>query len=124
MNDTILNVGLKVGRTDRIITAGRVTAVAEALGLRVLKLSIHVSNTEPTAVVTLEGRVSSDTLFIMADSLHQEAVAVLYPAGGILVGPKEDEWGPFNPDYFLTHSGLTLTEQGVEDDKLLAELTD
>ncbi len=123
--NTILNVGLKIGTTDRLITAGRVLQVAEHLGLRVTKLSIHESNTEPTAVVTIEGRASTATLFIMADSLHQDAIAVLYEGvgnGGLLVGPKEDEWGPFNPDYFLTHSGLTLTEQGAEDDKLLAQL--
>jgi hypothetical protein len=62
------------------------------------------SETEETLVVEVQANVCdlARTLRYACFWLHQDCIAVQLPDGsGQLVGPKAEEWGDFNPAYFL-----------------------
>jgi len=114
LNATTINIGLHVnGRRNTksaVVNQAFETARAlRALGLKVVRARVVHSNTEPTYVALVTNGVSNNDLIYLCDRLEQDAIAAYYETGvGTLVGPKAEEWGPFNPEYFLTIDGLPL----------------
>lgn len=101
---SVLNVGLSTAEVagEGQITEDVVRAAVERLGVRVTALQVRQSNTEPTAIVTIDRPLTQDEGDELSRELQQEAIAQRYNDGtGDLFGPKADEWGPFNPEYFL-----------------------
>lgn len=80
---------------------------------------VYDSDTEPTvvAVVALQHNAwrIAHALELVATALAQEAVAVYNPENnvGILIGPKAEQWGPFNPEFFIMPSGQRLAAKAA-----------
>lgn len=69
------------------------------------------SNTERTAVVQLEQEPHAMKVEYLCELLGQESIALYSEKAkaGVLYGPKAEEWGPFNPDYFMLPDGTPLS---------------
>lgn len=97
-----INIGLANPFTGELNTVDR--TIAEALkcvsGIR--DIAVKRSNTEPTVVIRFERAV--DSLNKLATALDQDCVAVFDEATqeGELFGEYAEQWGAFNPEYFLT----------------------
>jgi hypothetical protein len=119
MNIT-LNIGLQEGRDGPVIM--HQTALAKTLHVmqhcnikvRCFRYRVADSATEPTLILGLS--LGGDTWRIvqalesLCQQLKQEAIAAYVVGrhgveGGFLAGPKAQEWGPFNPEYFLKLDG-------------------
>lgn len=112
----ILNIGLN--------TAGGAIAIEEArkalraYGFSILREALLESDTEPTLVAEVATGFATTTLTVLqllyqvSEELEQDCIAVYreYALGGVLVGPRADAWGPFNPEYFLLLDGRRLSE--------------
>lgn len=100
----LVNIGLhtNVGGT---LTADEALAALRAKGLKVQESAVHQSNTEPTLVARTDRALTPEEGDALSSELSQDAIAQNGPQGGALYGPKADEWGPFNPDFFLDLQG-------------------
>lgn len=106
----LLNIGLHVKGSERLEEREVVRALFSA-GVEVLCYQTRQSASEPTLVAWINRALSADEAFLLAVALKQEAIAQQIEDGsGELFGPMADEWGPFNPDFFLT---LTPLEEGA-----------
>ena len=57
---------------------------------------------EPTAIVTVPPEPLSFSLYMLCKTLRQDCIAVWGSSEpGILIGPKADRWGAFDPKRFL-----------------------
>lgn len=113
-----LNVGLSTAEVEGSgqITPQRVREALEQMGVPVENLTVHESDTEPTAVVELGRALTPMEANHLSVELKQEAIAQRNADGtGELFGPKAQEWGPYNPSYFLLPDGNTAapTEQEI-----------
>ena len=109
-----LNVGLSTAEVEGSgqITPQRVRQALEDLGVPVEKLTVHESDTEPTAVVELGRALTPVEANHLSVELKQEAIAQRNADGtGELFGPKAQEWGPYNPSYFLMPDGKRAAEE-------------
>jgi hypothetical protein len=80
------------------------------------RLAERVDTGAPEATIITLGRVPADRLgllrehlYVLAQVLDQDCIALYWPAGapdtgaeGELIGPRAADWGAFNADYFIT----------------------
>ncbi len=119
----IVNIGLKVGDKTEL-TPEQVEKVLKSQGVKVTKRSVHESTTEPTVVATLDKPLTPKQANTVSATLKQDAIAQVHKGVGQLYGPKAKEWGPFNRDYFLTHSGEPLSANDPLEFRHFSNLTD
>lgn len=92
---------------------------AHDLNGAIVACHVYDSDTEPTvvAVVSLprNGWRIAHAVDAAGLALAQEAIAVYNPENGVgvLVGHKADEWGPFNPAFFIMPSGQRLAAKAA-----------
>ena len=112
-----LNIGLDVGpdmNGGPRLTVDQVLAALRKHRFQALRHTVVASDTEPTAVVSVvsDNRRLSARLMCVSEDLHQDCIAVHNPGAGFgsgfLIGPKDHEWGDFNPCFFFTHDGKRL----------------
>lgn len=123
-----INIGLKVGRTEQLNDYDHVAEFLHRMAVtangHTIQHRLANSATEPTLVgrwvvnvATPEDaiRIAEDVADTAASRWGQEAVPY-YVTGmgrrrglGGMRGPKAEEWGPFNPAYFLTIDGHALS---------------
>lgn len=105
-----LNIGLAPSKHSGLTGLLDEASIRKALEfnlLHVLRYEVQQSATEATAVVQVEdlaqGILTSYAVYDAAQRLHQDCIAVVNDSMGIgaLVGPRADEWGVFDPAYFL-----------------------
>jgi hypothetical protein len=111
-----LNVGLSTAEVEGSgqITPQRVREALEQMGVPVENLTVHESDTEPTAVVELGRALTPMEANHLSVELKQEAIAQRNADGtGELFGPKAQEWGPYNPSYFMLPDGSRAEENHV-----------
>lgn len=89
-------------------------AVLEALrvvGAEVEASAIFDSDTEPTLVVKLKKALTKEQGDFLSGLADQEAIAQRTDDDkGALFGPMAEKWGPFNPTYFVTPTGVRADE--------------
>ena len=89
-------------------------AVLEALrivGAEVETSAIFDSDTEPTLVVKLKKALTKEQGDFLSGLADQEAIAQRTDdEKGALFGKMAEKWGPFNPTYFVTPSGVRADE--------------
>lgn len=107
---TTVNIGLAVNGGSAITAAEAVKALQD-VGAKVNSQNVHQSDTEQTLVATLDRPLTPAEGSTVSAALKQESIAQLHNGVGALHGPKAAEWGPFNPDYFLTPEGHRLSAQ-------------
>lgn len=94
-------------------------------GFTIGRSAVLHSNTEPTLVVEVEhsGLGLDNTVYMLAQALNQEAIAVYKcsEGAGDLIGPKSSNWGAFDPQYFLVLSGRTLQQVQYAAERLMQE---
>jgi len=108
----ILNIGM-ARKSLPNTTAARVVAELFHAGFQVQAHAVFQSDTEPTVVAIVKpvDFMQDERLFSVAIELGQDCIAVydLDLAKGRLIGPKADEWGEFNGDYFIKFDGGRLS---------------
>ena len=115
MKTYILNIGLNIKKQHRALTLGRVIKYVE-LAINpyyghVRSLNVHMSDSEPTAVVVVEAEdVAGGAWWHLAADLEQEAIGVWNcdRATGSLEGPASGTWGIFDPTFFLMPDGSRM----------------
>lgn len=112
----MLNVGLNV-REDFTFVGDHAVAILQDLGFRILQDEVHTSDTEKTLVVR---GVADRNLYQVARLCHrlrQDCIAVwsIEDQEGLLVGPKAEAWGPFDPAKFIVLGGGRLSDVLGED---------
>ena len=100
-----MNIGLKKGRTGELYSAQEALDALRDLGIDVRSHEVRLSGTEPTLVATTNRGLTADDAAKLAPRLEQEAFAQKIGDRGELLGPKADEWGPFNEDFFINPTG-------------------
>ncbi len=116
----VLNIGRRVDSTGTILPASHVYAALEAHQLEVLS-SVHVqSDTEPTLVVEVErwhegigvDAAQASMISRLSAALGQDCIATWDPSEGhgLLLGPRADAWGVFNPGFFVGLDGHRLSD--------------
>lgn len=123
MTYAILNIGLHTN-TGSVISADTALDALRTRGIEITTHAVHTSDTEPTLVVAVNifDLFVKRTVVRLCEELGQDAIAVWFPrpvavAGridwskspGLLFGPKAEEWGPFNPEFFLQLDGRRLS---------------
>lgn len=117
----ILNIGLRRSDNGELLNYLSVEQSLRDTGLDVRDFKLFQSDSEPTAVVVVKigatgrtgvGRTVENNV---APPLKQEAIAVYVPdlKYGMLLGPKANAWGSFNPQYFLMPDGRRLSEHNL-----------
>lgn len=104
MTISTLNIGLAVGDRDAAVTERRaLDAILARTGDTTITYAIVQSATEKTLVAVLEEAATDDALWAMCADLEQDCIAQQVEGQpGQLVGPRAGEWGPFNPEYFIS----------------------
>lgn len=117
----MLNIGLIATAPDGSIvhfTPERAEATLQYFGFRVLQSEVHTSDTEQTLVV--RGVADRDLLQVrrVGAALLQDCIAVwnIEDQEGLLVGPKAEAWGPFDPAKFIVQGGGRLSDVLGEED--------
>lgn len=72
------------------------------LHVRVVRYKWQPSVTENTLVAEIERPLEKEEALQICFELQQDCIAQQDGEKGQLLGPKAEEWGEFNPDYFLT----------------------
>ena len=102
----ILNIGLADPAGGENLTRDRVEEAVEQSGADIIRMSEHVSDTEPTLVLEIKEPLSEAAAESLSAELGQESIAQRLPDGsGELYGPSAPQWRPFNPDFFLMPDG-------------------
>lgn len=97
----ILNVGLNVGDKP-VWDLADVLVSLLIYGINYTYYTIKPSGTENTAVVAIAEELTATQANDLCYILAQDCIAQQLEDGtGMLYGPKAEEWGPFNPEYFL-----------------------
>lgn len=110
----ILNIGLAVG-TNGNIGPGTVLREIQGFGFDIVTYGIVHSDTERTIVALVDDRDAAgqdNRIYQLSRFLQQDCIAVYYPEtrDGALIGPKADEWGEFNPEFFFLFDGTRLAQ--------------
>lgn len=109
-----LNVGLKYSDTCWLrghhMPPSKAIAAIYSVGGNIRHHEEFESNTERTLVASLTKPLTREQLETLSNYLDQDCIAQHDGIEGQLVGPKAEEWGPFNPDYFLTMDGQPLPD--------------
>lgn len=108
MTTYTLNIGLipsKHSSRKENITRAEVLAAVRGAGFKVNYYRVAQSATEPTAILVVEARhpFISTACYNISLALVQDCIAVRNDSNGFgyLAGPNADEWGEFNPEYFI-----------------------
>lgn len=102
----ILNIGLADPAGGENLARDRVEEAVEQSGADIIRMSEHVSDTEPTLVLEIKEPLSEAAAESLSAELGQESIAQRLPDGsGELYGPSAPQWRPFNPDFFLMPDG-------------------
>ena len=101
----ILNIGHAIAGTAAFLTLTEIVQAVERAGLRIAQVNVHESDTEPTTVLRTPDW-DSHAVATLSTVLGQDCIACWHPLRegqpGELIGPKADEWGPFNPCLLYT----------------------
>lgn len=111
----ILNVGLS---TEEVAGGGQIdeAAVRQRLadiGVTVDAVDLHQSDSELTAVVQINRPLTQAEADALSAALQQEAIVQVVDGQGTMFGPKAEEWGPYNPDYFVMPDGTRASAAKV-----------
>lgn len=109
----IVNIGLKIDATGETMPVERAVAALEAAGVKLTRQEVRQSNTESTLVAALDRPLTPEEATRVSEVLLQDAIAQRVGQSGELFGPKADEWGPFNPEYFLELAESGVLQQGA-----------
>lgn len=108
-----INVGLSTAEVagGGMLTPARVRRVLKQVtGLDPLNDTRVTSQSEPTLVVDLERPLTAEEGDALSRELQQEAIAQRNVDGsGDLFGPQAENWGPYNPEFFMLHDGLNAS---------------
>lgn len=105
----VVNIGLATN-DGGAITADEAIAALRSIGVEVVETAQHESDTEQTLVARLSRPLTPEEGEALSVALRQDAVAQAFGVEGALFGPKKDDWGPFNPQFFLTLDGRRASE--------------
>lgn len=123
MSTLLLNIGLHVsadnspsGQPFTLSAREALAVIEDALKFDGQPCDIdfrtYVSDTEPTLVlsipVDLDAATVADAVADLAAFLLQDAIAYTLDGVGNLVGPNAEQWGPFNPAYFILMDGSRM----------------
>lgn len=101
----ILNIGLQRNDGKGILPYYPVLQYIDMFH-KVSNSCLRQSATEPTLILEIDNIEEEEVIeFVehLCHALFQDCIAIRDENGnGELIGPKASEWGPFNPDYFLT----------------------
>ena len=117
----ILNIGRAVPATGAVLPGSAVYAALEARGLNLLS-STHVqSDSEPTIVAEIESwadgigidAAQARAIAQLSIDLGQDCIASydLSEGRGLLLGPRADAWGDFDPAFFILPDGSRLSTE-------------
>lgn len=106
-----LNIGLHRNDGGADLSLALVLNQLRSIGASVRAARVLQSDSEPTAVITVDNPLGRVTLYSLSLALSQDCIAQADVTGlGLLAGPKAADWGPFNPAYFLTLDGTRLSD--------------
>lgn len=105
-----LNIGLARNDAPTLLDVSNVIKTLYKHGIVVLDHRVKDSSTEPTLVakckyVRTRGLWPVENeFFTVSVELAQDCIAVYddNAQAGVLIGPKADKWGVFDPDYFIS----------------------
>lgn len=103
--------------TSRTRYAGPLDAlcVLRELGVAIYSYAVQQSDSEPTLVVRTDRLLTPEKVNTLCFLLRQEAMAQYshIAKAGWVEGPMSENWGPFNPEYFVLIDGrrLSATEE-------------
>lgn len=110
-----LNIGLAREGQPNLTADEAGQALRAVMSCAVVSSALYASDTEPTLVMSCVGQPRYMTVYMAqvyraAVTLDQDCIAVYWPevGSGALVGPREEEWGEFNPAYFIDIDGNRL----------------
>ena len=101
-----VNIGLADPRGGADLDPARVIEALRSVGAEVEVSSVYSSDTEPTLVVKIKQALTKEQGDQVSEMLGQEAIAQRTDdERGQLFGPMAEQWGPYNPGYFVTTTG-------------------
>ena len=109
VSSTYLNIGLATNDGTGI-TPEQIEAAFSDIGVKMTRGAVRQSGTEPTLVAELDRALTEEEANTLSEVLQQEAIVQITNGDGRLYGPQAENWGPFNPEFFLTFSGKSLAE--------------
>jgi len=104
MPTATINIGLAIGdRLDAITEERALEALLAHTGDRPITYAVVQSTTERTLVAVLEEAATVGALWALCEELEQDCIAQQVEGQpGQLVGPRDHEWGPFDPTQFIS----------------------
>lgn len=101
-----VNIGLADPQGGGDLTPAQVIEALRAVGAEVEVSHVYSSDTEPTLVVKIKQALTKEQGDQVSEMLGQEAIAQRTDdEQGQLFGPMAEQWGPYNPAYFVTTTG-------------------
>lgn len=101
-----VNIGLADPQGGVDLNPAQVIEALRAVGAEVEVSSVYSSDTEPTLVAKLKQALTKEQGDRVSEMLGQEAIAQRTDdEQGQLFGPMAEQWGPYNPAYFVTTTG-------------------
>lgn len=101
-----VNIGLADPQGGANLDPARVIEALRAVGAEVEVSSVYSSDTEPTLVAKIKQALTKEQGDRVSEMLGQEAIAQRTDdEQGQLFGPMAEQWGPYNPAYFVTTTG-------------------
>lgn len=97
-----INIGLYAAGCPTLVSPRLVLWALRQQGVAVLRYVVKPSSTEPTFVGELGRPLTREEGYRLSVLLCQEAIAQQADGQGELLGPMAKEWGPFDPNLFLT----------------------
>lgn len=103
MYNTTLNIGLKSAVTHRTSGPQKVISLLSCMAIIDDDWRVAQSSTEATLIVRLDKPLTNRQLHTLSVALEQDCIAQLHDGKGVLVGPRAEAWGEFNPEFFLKY---------------------
>jgi hypothetical protein len=101
-----VNIGLADPNGGPNLDPAVVLEALRVVGAEVEASAVFSSDTEPTLVVKVKRALTKRQGDFLSGLADQEAIAQRTgDEKGALFGPKAEQWGPFNPTYFVTPTG-------------------
>lgn len=117
-----LNIGLKIGEKERLSPATIKASINQMddkafnsmflYSGPAMKKILKSADAEPTAVVNLNRQMTGEEMKSLLDQFGQKAIPQYSDGVGTMHGSQE--WGDFNPDYFVLPGKKTLSMTAVE----------
>ena len=128
MRKVILNIGLETRDADGNVTHVDVDALGDAIAELTDGVGFYGSTVETHTELTLVVEFDRDelnpligTAWIceqLCEQFNQDCIALYYdssPKQGLLVGPRAQEWGDFDPSRFFLLDGTSLISKIVDE---------